>query len=376
MNPKSNPVSSLSARRSARALALASGLGAAVAGLAAGCGKTEECVALEGLVADHEKLARTLKERASQVDKAEANARNAEVAANRFLETSGLALDRGALQAELSKRLAAVPTSTMSFGELQVGVGEESGQPITSEQFTITLPARDARTLWDRVGQLAQVPPVLRLLGIARGRAPGTWALTLERIIPDRPPLMPKAQPTPSLPDGSAIPSRFGFCGASQLRATIAAKRDEIARHRDAAERLTVALPTTATFDGVRRRAERAVGHQREARAIMDAMMRVVIDEKLEFRALGYETPEVVLEIDGGPRERRLLEDRLSKYVNQIKPVAPTSRQGVVQIRITNDAELSRVTREGESPFPNLPPMPGQAPSGGGHDHDHGGAPR
>lgn len=355
-------------------LALACGL----AGALVGCGKTEECVALEGLVADHEKLARTLKERAAQVEKAETSARNAEVAANKFLETSGLALDRAALQAELSKRLAAVPTSTMSFGELQVGVGEESGQPLTSEQFTITLPAGDARTLWDRVGQLAQVPPVLRLLGLTRGRAAGTWALTLERIIPDRPPLMPKAQPTPSLPDGSAIPGRFGFCGASQLRATIAAKRDEIARHRDAAERLTVALPTAATFDGVRRRAERSVAHQREARAIMDAMMRVVIDDKLKFRALGYESPEVVLELDGGPRERRLLEDRLSKYVNQIKPVAPTTRPGVVQLRITNDAELSRVTREGEGPFPDLPQIPGQAPGGArhDHDHDHGGAPR
>jgi hypothetical protein len=357
------------------------GLGVALAGLAAGCGKTEECVALEGLVAEHEKLARTLKERASLVEKAEAGARAAEVAANKFLETSGLALDRPGLRAELDKRLAAVPTSTMSFGEIQVGVGEETGQPMVSEQFVITLPAGDARVLWDRVGQLAQVPPVLRILGLSRGRAAGTWTLTLERILPDRPPAMPKAVATPSLPDGSAIASRLGFCGASQLRATIAAKREEIARHREAAERLTVALPTHATFDGIRRRAERSVGHQREARAIMDAMMRVVVDDKLQLRGLGYESPEVVLEVDGGARERRLLEDRLSRYVNQIKPVAPTARKGVVQLRITNEAELSRVAREAESPLPNMPPIPqppGRGAPGGhdDHDHDHGGAPR
>ena len=45
---------------------------------------------------------------------------------------------------------------------------------------------------------------------------------------------------------------------------------------------------------------------------------------------------------------------------------------------ITNDAELSRVNREAESPFPDLPKIPGQAPGGAhpDHDHDHGGAPR
>ena len=333
--------------------------------LGSGCGQTEECTKLAAMVKQHELVLADAKARANVRPAAQKRADATEKAMHKLLDESGIEQPDEQLAAELARRVATVPTATMSQALTQLGTTEE-GEAITTTEWTLRFTEKDLSKAWDKVVVLASVPPLLGLSTLAREKGGDRWMLQLHRALPVRTPVQPAKVPLPKLEDPSAVASQVGFCGAGDLRKKLAAIAAEVEQNRAAAEEATLLIATAPTFEGIRRRAELAVRTERDARAIMTQVMEGVLKQKLALKAIGYAEPAVVVEVFGGPPELKTLETLLLPLGDRVKP-SELNQPGVVR-RLIVVSQPKRGTGEGPGGLPNIEQMQGH----GDHDgHGH-----
>lgn len=289
-----------------------------------GCGKNDECTRLEALLVQHNKTLEEAKVRANARKKLQERADKSEAAMNKLLADSGVEQEEDAVHALLLARVAKIPTATITRGLADVGTTEE-GETMTTAEWRARFSARDVKTAWDHVVSLAAVPPTLVLTGLSRSKGKDEWTLTLRKPPPVRIPVMPGKVPLVLPDDAGTIPSQLGFCGAHDRRNEIAAVRAQIAALREDAETAAMLLATAPTFEGIRRRTEKVVHDEKEARDVMGRVMEGVIAQKLPLKGIGYEDPSVLVELWGGPKELKALETLLLPFGDRVKPTELTA---------------------------------------------------
>lgn len=316
-----------------------------------GCGDNEECKKLTVLSDSYDKVAASVTARGMTLSKLEARAKDAENQAEKFIETAGLEMKVPEVTAELSKRLQGVAGATVTAGMASLGVTED-GAPIETQEWIVKLKEPQLDKAWKIIEAVSTVPPVLDLTTIIKERGKPDWRLSMQALRMDRVPVKPKPYPTPKLEDPATIPSQFGFCGASELRAHIADQQAVIEKGKAAAERVTVLLPTIATFSGLKRRAQAVVNQQRFARGVMAEAYQAVMKAKLDFKAVGHEPPAVVVEIWGEPKAvQAKLDAALIKFADRMRP-AEQRAPGVTRVFINVEGAAQPEDRDHDPPMP------------------------
>lgn len=337
--------------------------------LVSGCGQNEECTKLAAMLKQHELVLADARARANVRPAAQKRADATEKAMHKLLDESGIERPDAELSAELARRVATVPTATMSQSIAQLGTTEE-GEAITTTEWTIRFDEKDLSKTWDKVVVLASVPPLLGLSTLARDKGSDRWMLQLHRALPVRTPVQPAKVPLPKLEDPSAVPSQVGFCGAGDLRKKLAAIAAEVEQNRVAAEEATLLIATAPTFEGIRRRAELAVRTERDARAIMTQVMEGVVKQKLALKAIGYAEPAVVVEVFGGPAELKTLETLLLPLGDRVKK-SELDQPGVVRRLIVVSQPKRSPAGEGPGGLPSIEDLQRQTEHGDHDGHGH-----
>jgi hypothetical protein len=305
----------------------------AVAAVLAACEDTEECRRLRALKASHERVLITMQARAGLKDKAVARAKAAEADAQALLDKLGLEKSDDELSALLAERAAAVKAD-LQKGTRDVPLDDPQAKSETQVVWSFALSAKDAAAAVDQTFTLAKGPPLFRFVALL---SDGTsWRLQLAKATVARVPIQVAPMPAPERKSAADIPSELGFCGASGLRGEVAALDAKIDALQAEAEATTVAMPTTASYEGLKSRAMLADLEENESRRIVAVLSSAALRANLKIKALGVEGAVVILELFGGPKERVKFTEQLdAKTLEELKP-APTEHPGLVRYMMVN----------------------------------------
>lgn len=285
----------------ARPLAL--GLGFALVGAAAsGCGANEECAALEQLKQVRQRRLARAQHQAKLLPQLEETAKRQQARATAEKAKLGLDLSEAQIEAKLRVREAAIQGSVVVKSQRERPI-PDSEQTETQTVWVVRFPADGLDAAFARVQEFAAIPPLLELLTLAEDAEPGWWRLQLGRVVIDEADL-DKVQPSksPPLPGLDEVPSAWGWCGAGKLRDEIRALDAQLEAARPQAERFTVVLPLSSSWQGVARRSEKALLDNSRARARIGELIAYASKAKLPLRAIGSADELVILELHQGPR--------------------------------------------------------------------------
>ena len=271
------------------------------------CDNRDECRALQALLERHDRAFVRAKARASVATRVEADARAAEAETTALLKKSGLDASDADITAALEARTAEVRGSTVAYS--QNGSAPDSSGP----HWTFTWPGGSTRAALAVVQAVAVFPPLLRVSTVLRSA--GRWRVEFARIRVDRLPIAFTPQPIVLPPSPDEIPARVGFCGADVLRARIIRQRARIEALAADAARVTVSLPTRASWDGLGRRARREIELESEARRLMEVFMTAAAEAGVSLKAVGQEDDVVIAEFHGGRAVRGRIERQLPEDV-------------------------------------------------------------
>lgn len=327
-------------------------------GLLAACSETDECKKLNDLRGQHDRLLTETRSKAALHDRLKSRAEVAEVKANKTLEALGLDLDESKITDRLTVRVAAIPTATISVGYTPLAP-TEGGMPTRERLWEVSFEAKNVEEAFERLAKVVEVPPLVRVASFIKDKGKRRWRAQLLIQPVERIPVQPKPVLVPTLDDPGTIPPQLGFCGAGKIRRAIGEIRDQLTELRPKAERTTVLLPMVATFDGLGRRAEMAEKIETESRRLMQIMAVRAETAKVEIKAVGFETPLVVLEVWGKQPELARLEKQLAPMASRLKKLDPAP-PGVIRLGLPNPvAEKNKPPQpRAAGAMPEAPPSP------------------
>lgn len=320
----------------------------ALLALLSACGTNDECRRLAELERAWDKTRVLAEQRASMLPKVRARASELEAASDKLVADSWLEVDDAKILAELQARIAKIPTATVSQSPAMVGATDEGDNIVTTE-WAIRLPGTELAKVWEHVVALGQTPPLLVFNLLTKADKPGTFTLRLQKLLPIRSPFKPGKVPLEKPDDPSTVPTQLGFCGAGELRRKIAGAQEKIRAVEADAEATTILMASGPTAEGVRRRAEKSIKREREAREIMTRVVDGVVKEKLSFKAIGADETSVVIEVFGGPKELKALETLLLPFGDRVKPTE-LAAPGVVRRQIMISQPKQNADHEGAVP--------------------------
>lgn len=338
-----------------------------------GCQDTEECVELRRLVKSRQRALRAAKGRAALADRTASNLDRIKGEVEKKLTENGLDVPEG----ELVKTLEARAKETRGIGferTVRPGLPEAAapGKAVPTETvIRFEFRARSLAQAWSTVERLSAAPPLTRVLTfLAPKRRRGTYRLELGRIDIQRFPMdtiQPrKLQTGRKLED---VPSNFGFCGASSLRAEVSELDSQISDLQEKAGQTTVNLPLFASWTGLSRRADLAMDIEKEGRRIARGMMQGLIESKRAFIGMAIEKEAVVLEIRGKEEDLAKLQAELPKDLLSSVRSLESVREGVQRMAVGNS-----VASAGRRPGAGGHESGGHGPGGHGPDgHGPGG---
>lgn len=339
-----------------------------------GC-ETQECKELKVEVEARKNAVRSARGQASVYEATRKRALAAEGNANKLLGALGVDRPESKIYEELLARVKKIPTATITREAVQLPLTGGPGEvPESVTQWVIRFETKDTKSAFDSTAALLQTPPMLRFSSLIReDKTKNKWRVELRRATIDQVQIDPKKQPLKSGRDIGEIPSNFGFCGASEMRAEIEKWDAELAKLRDHAEGLTVELPKAASYEGLRRRAEQLRDEEGETRDHLAMFEEALRKSGANLKAIGMEASMSVLEVWGNAADRNKIEAALNErgLGSRIQPKKESSK-GVERIMVRN-ATVDRRLRPQEA-GPKLPSLPTDAkeliPDQKGHDHE------
>lgn len=300
------------------------------------CQETDECKQLKVLKGRYEVAAVQMRARAGLRDQAVKQLESSKARTEALLKKLGLDKSETELDAVLRDRAQALKAQ-VERGTRDVPLGDDPGMTEKQTMWSFELSAKTAAEAVDHARRLAGSPPLFRYVALLgdgkswRFRLAETKIeqLDLSQIKPVEPP------ERPSLDN---VPSSFGFCGASELRADIKRFEDEIHELDKVAAETTVAMPKAASWSGLYQRTMAQQAEEAEARVILDTLLTAAVRGDVPIKASGVEGGVVILEMRGGPKERKRFQSQLSKdYLQRLRP-AETQRPGLIRYMMVNRA--------------------------------------
>lgn len=330
-----------------------------------GC-ETEECRRLAGMVEQYQEALDVAQRRAHKAESFEKQAQEAESQTNATLARLGLDRAEEALVKDLERRLAKLPGATYQRRVESFGPAEEAATN-SKTIFTIRFQAKGLEQAWVAAELVVQELPLFRLESFRPAPLPDAWELEVARAVVERLPIKPTPTPLPELPDPKTVPGQLGFCGASRARSDLEAIKQQIDALREKATSTTILLPTIASWKGLDQRALVLERVELQSRALQKVLVEAVLTTKSKLKAVGYQEPRAVLEVQGGKKERESLERALAKHRAILAVPESQPQETVVRLTLTNTA-VPEFRREPAPMVPGVPPDPHE-----GHDHGPGG---
>lgn len=326
---------------------------------AAACGKTDECRRLEASLQEHENSAKDLRARAQVNEKLEKSAQAAEAEARQVLEKLGFEMTEEQTNAALGQRAGAIEKAKIERKAITPDPTPENTARKSQTMWVVEFDEKDPEKAFAHVKALCQQPPFLLLSTLVKEKGQSRWRVELLRGDVDRVTIKPEPLPVPTPEAPDTIASQLGFCGASDTRAKIAKLRQEIDRLKPEAGKTTVLLPTKASWEGLRFRAEHENEKEQEVRRHVSELFEAARKAKVELKAIGYEEPLVILEVWGGKPERKRLETAMGPaMLGQVKdPPLDVTKPGVVRLSMIVEAarEGGPKRTQGPRPGPSIP---------------------
>ena len=335
------------------------------------CGETDECRKLAALVETNTAKLEKVKRRAKIHEKVKARTEKAEKLAQDFMDSIGLDDSESDVEKPLKERVAKIPGATIQRDAADADAAGDGTLRKKGTYWRINYRAENFDAGIAVAEKLVTAPPLYLLDNLRKKAGSDEWSLTLFRATIDRVPLKTQPVAVDPLPKADGIKSEFGFCGASTSRSALAKIESEYAAAKQKAEEVSQLLPLGASWQGIMMRSQRLNLVEEENRRLMTAFIKAVRDAKPdEFVGIGYEEPEMVLEVKGGKAVNKALEASLAPLADRVK--ANEASKGFVRISIAN---AKMTTRGGDSINPRERPRPpGHGGHGGhGHGHEHGG---
>ncbi|MBK8010481.1 MAG: hypothetical protein IPK13_03980 [Deltaproteobacteria bacterium] len=314
------------------------------------CKDTEECVALREIALQHHRALLTARARARVHDRLIGEVDNAKSAALDEKRSLGLDLEEAKLGTILTARVAAMKTATATITRAvaAIDVPGETGKTENVTEWRLSFDAKTQAQAIKSAAQLMEPPPLFRFSTLLHDKERNRWTLELLRLTVDEVHVQPTPQALPTGDDPSTVPSQFGFCGASELRAEIAKAREETASLETKALKSTVLLPMIATWVGLMRRAEFADAVERESRKHFDVLAAAAMAADVPIKALGNEDGLAVLEVWGDKEARRRVAAKIPSEFSEALRQPDVSTPGVVRFTLSNRFKepSTRVTNE------------------------------
>ncbi len=341
------------------------GAGAWVAPLLAGailvlaCDNEEECRALRALKRRYDRALAVTRARAAHADRVAGQARAAEARARRLLDQHRLEAPAKMVTEALEARIQQISGATVTYARRATatapGPRAQGAAPAAAEDvWQVDVPG-GWRDVFAASLAVRTSVPLLRV-SVVRP-TDGGGRIELGRLPVPRVPIRLSPRPLPPLPSTTEIPSRWGWCGAKDLRTAIEAAGSELEALRLKAEAVTVDLPTHASWDGLHRRVTHAIALEKEAARLMKALATAAVKAGVDIKALGQENDAVVLELRGGPEARGRIERALPAPLLKAVRFVPAA-SGELRLIAAN-----RVARPGRRSSPRAvdsgPPAPG-----------------
>lgn len=286
---------------------------ALLTGLVLGC-NTEECRQLARELAERKEVLATAKRRAHEFEGVEQRAVAAERAARALLSELGLDKTDDEIHETLEVRVKEISGATLERGEMTVA--EKGAAPEAPAErrtvWSVHFEERAIDAAFAKILKLLEPSPLVRFALLARDPAKAVWRVDLVKA--QVPEVSLDAIPKVPLPEGRdpwSIPAELGFCGAGRLRDQLAAINTEINELRPLAEGTTVELPKAASYDGLRRRAERVRDSETETRGHVEAIGKTVIYSRVNLKGVVIEGTTTVLELVGDERDRAKAEKQI-----------------------------------------------------------------
>lgn len=313
------------------------------ASLALGCEQTQECEQLEKLVGEYEKATATMRARAGLHAQAQERLGVVKGEAEALLEKLGLDKTEEEMTAVLVDRAEALGARVEKGSrEIPIGVGTGDGATERQTIWNFVLDAKDTADAIEQSRKLAGAPPLFRYVALLGGE--DGWRFRLGKTAVEKVDLSKiGAAPAPELRSPDSIDSELGFCGASGLRSKIEALSEEMKALEEKAAETTVAMPKAASWEGLRRRVLQTQAEEGEARAFLDELLTAAVRANVPVKAAGVESAVVILELRGGPKERKRFLSKLSpKMLEALRP-ADTERPGLIRyMRMIPAADVRR----------------------------------
>lgn len=324
-----------------------------------GCGETEECRQLNELLVARKAVLAQARTQSGVTKQLEARAKAAEEATNKLLGELGMNDPESKIAAVLEARVARFSGATIERTTAQVDTGsaEPSAVRASETMWVVRFKEKDVEKAFSFLDALIATPPLVKFATLAKDKKKDEWRVELIRLVPDQIPIKPEPTKLSPPKDLKAIASQMGSCGAVQLRAEIVKVDAEISKLEPDADRTTVLLPTGASWEGLKARAEALRDAELEARRHVRTFIESVRTLKLPLKAIGVEGAIVALEVWGQPRDRaRIEKDLIARGAGEQLKVPESSAAGVVRMMLPNTiAEGRRSRRPARSIMPDLP---------------------
>ncbi|MCK6547789.1 hypothetical protein L6R52_18195 [Myxococcota bacterium] len=349
-----------------------------VAGLAllTACDDNDECRELRSTLKARKDILNSARAQSNALEIAQKRAAAAEGNATKLLKALWLSEPETRIQDTLEKRARVVSDAIFVRGAQAVG-GERPGDPTSSEtMWTIRFREADLQRAFRYLDEVTATPPLVRFATMVReSRDSADWRIELLRAAAEQVPINPQPVLLPPPADLSAVKRQIGFCGAGKLRDEIEEADAELKRLKERAEKTTVLLPTAASYDGLRARAELLRDIELENRRHLRLFREAVVASGVPLKGLGVEGTMAVVELFGGTKERAafMLEvDKLGAAAAVQEP--KNQKEGVLRFGLLNKISEARRVRmeQGARPMQPGDPLPADHPDSrerGGHDH-------
>ncbi len=317
------------------------------------CDKTDECVELEKLTLRYEEVAAQMRARAGLHEQATKRAAQSEERTKALLAKMGLDKSETELHAILQERAVALGAK-LERGTREIALAGEQSMTEKQTLWNFELSAKDSAAAVDQARQLAGSPPLFRYVALLGDGKSWRFRLAAANVVQMN---LDEIEPVPAPKRASAeeIEGQFGFCGAGKLRSRLAELDREIAGLEQKAEETTVAMPMSASWAGLHKRLSAQHSEEAHAREILDTLLTAAVTARVPIKATGVEGGVVILEMRGGPKERKRFQQNLSpRYLEALRP-AETERPGLIRYMMVNRGAQSK------------------KPDGPGHEgHGHG----
>lgn len=298
------------------------------------CDKTDECAELEKLTVRYEEVGAQMRARAGLHAQATKRAAQSEERTKALLKKLGLDKSETEMHAALQERAVALG-ARLDRGTREVAIDGEQNMTEKQTLWTFELAAKDSAEAVSQARQLAGSPPLFRYVALLGDGKSWRFRLAAAQVVQmNLDEIKPVAAPKRASPED--IKSEFGFCGAGKLRSRLAELDREIAKLEVKAAETTVALPKSASWAGLHKRLSAQHAEEAHAREILDTLLTAAVTARVPIKATGVEGGVVILEMRGGPKERKRFQEKLSpSYLQSLRP-AENPRPGLIRYMMVN----------------------------------------